>query len=111
MWARHTGEVRECEGALPVCVTGHTGMRWRVSGGDGADFVWDAMSMSWSVRWRVCVRARACARVCVSVRLSAPWGWVTPGITCPWVSSHAKPDCSNMQADQVQPVLPTLEGK
>lgn len=46
--------------------------------------------------------------VVVCVCVSAPWGWATLGITCPWVSFHAKPDCSNTQVDQVQPVLPTL---
>lgn len=67
--------------------------------GDGAGFVWDSVSVTWS---GVCLCARAYLR--------APWGWATPGIMCPWVSSHAKPDCSNTKADQVQPVLPTLEG-
>ena len=95
-----SGEVRECEGHS-LCVTGTQECKF------GREMVQVLCGVfERELEWGVCV----CLCVCVCVCVSAPRGWATLGITCPWVSSHAKPDCSNTQADQVQPVLSTSEG-
>lgn len=73
-----------------LCVTGHTGMQYYVPG------TWCRFGVEFCVSWTDAFDFHSLS-LCVPV-CSAPWGWATLGISCPWVSSHAKPDCNNMQA-------------